>query len=81
MTQDDIEDGRSICVVRVAPMKPAEFVMFRIGQERSSGELTRGIKPPGDDRSVMDDRQALAVGLIDDRGRWCTFVPLSESIC
>jgi phage tail sheath protein FI len=32
MTQDDINNGRMICVVGVAPLKPAEFVIFRIGQ-------------------------------------------------
>jgi len=32
MTQDDIDNGRLICVIGVAPVKPAEFVIFRIGQ-------------------------------------------------
>ena len=32
MTQNDIDNGRLICVVGVAPVKPAEFVIFRIGQ-------------------------------------------------
>lgn len=32
MTQDDLDNGRLICVVGVAPLKPAEFVIFRIGQ-------------------------------------------------
>jgi phage tail sheath protein FI len=32
MTQDDIENGRLICLVGVAPVRPAEFVIFRIGQ-------------------------------------------------
>lgn len=31
MTQDDIDNGRLICVVGVAPVKPAEFVIVRIG--------------------------------------------------
>ncbi len=31
MTQDDIDNGRLICVVGVAPVKPAEFVIIRIG--------------------------------------------------
>ena len=30
-TQDDIDNGRLVCVVGVAPLKPAEFVIFRIG--------------------------------------------------
>lgn len=32
MTQDDIDNGRLIVVIGVAPTKPAEFVIFRIAQ-------------------------------------------------
>lgn len=32
MTQDDIDNGRLIMQVGIAPLKPAEFVSFRIGQ-------------------------------------------------
>jgi phage tail sheath protein FI len=32
MTQDDLDRGRLIILVGVAPVKPAEFVNFRIGQ-------------------------------------------------
>lgn len=32
MTQDDVDQGRLIALVGVAPVKPAEFVIFRIGQ-------------------------------------------------
>lgn len=32
MTQDDLDNGRLICEVGVAPLKPAEFVILRIGQ-------------------------------------------------
>ena len=31
MTQTDIDNGRLICQVGVAPAKPAEFVIVRIG--------------------------------------------------
>jgi phage tail sheath protein FI len=31
MTQNDIDNGRLICVIGVAPVKPAEFVIIRIG--------------------------------------------------
>ena len=31
MTQDDLDSGRLICVIGIAPLKPAEFVIFRIG--------------------------------------------------
>ncbi len=33
MTQNDIDNGRLICEVGVAPLRPAEFVIFRIGQK------------------------------------------------
>jgi phage tail sheath protein FI len=33
MTQDDIDNGRLICKVGIAPVKPAEFVIFRIQQK------------------------------------------------
>ena len=32
MTQDDIDNGRLVCLIGVAPVRPAEFVIFRIGQ-------------------------------------------------
>jgi phage tail sheath protein FI len=32
MTQADLDSGRLICEIGVAPVKPAEFVVFRIGQ-------------------------------------------------
>ncbi len=35
MTKDDIDNGRLICVIGVAPVKPAEFVIFRITQKTS----------------------------------------------
>jgi phage tail sheath protein FI len=33
MTQNDLDNGRMICLVGVAVIKPAEFVIFRIGQK------------------------------------------------
>ena len=39
MTQDDIDSGLLICLVGVAPVKPAEFVIIRIEQ------LTADAKP------------------------------------
>jgi phage tail sheath protein FI len=32
MTQNDIDNGRMVCLVGVAALRPAEFVIFRIGQ-------------------------------------------------
>jgi phage tail sheath protein FI len=33
MTQDDIDNGRLICLIGIAPARPAEFVIFRISQK------------------------------------------------
>jgi uncharacterized protein len=33
MTQDDIDNGRLVCLIGIAPVKPAEFVIFRIQQK------------------------------------------------
>lgn len=32
MTQNDLDNGRMICLVGLAPSRPAEFVIFRVGQ-------------------------------------------------
>ncbi len=37
MTQSDILNGRLICVIGVAPSRPAEFVIFRITQNMREG--------------------------------------------
>lgn len=39
MTQDDIDNGRLICIIGVAPVKPAEFVIFRITQFAGGSEV------------------------------------------
>jgi len=33
MSQNDVDNGRLICLIGVAPLRPAEFVIFRIGQK------------------------------------------------
>jgi phage tail sheath protein FI len=33
MTQDDFDNGRLICLIGIAPVKPAEFVIMRIAQK------------------------------------------------
>ena len=39
MTQNDIDNGRLIVQVGIAPVKPAEFVIFRIGQWTAGSSL------------------------------------------
>ena len=39
MTDDDIANGRLICVIGVAPVFPAEFVIFRIQQKTREPQL------------------------------------------
>jgi len=36
MTQNDLDNGRLVCLIGVALLKPAEFVIFRIGQFTAS---------------------------------------------
>lgn len=38
MSQDDIDNGRLVCVIGIAPVKPAEFVIFRISQKTGDAE-------------------------------------------
>jgi uncharacterized protein len=38
MSQDDIDNGRLICLIGVAPVKPAEYVIFRISQKTLEAE-------------------------------------------
>ena len=41
MTKDDIMNGRLICNIGIAPVRPAEFVIFRVSQltaEAGGGE-------------------------------------------
>lgn len=38
MTQDDWDNGRLICLIGIAPVKPAEFVIFRISQKTVEAE-------------------------------------------
>lgn len=40
MTQADIDNGRLICVIGIAPVKPAEFVIFRIGQWTGGSDVS-----------------------------------------
>ncbi len=40
MTQDDIDTGKLIMQIGIAPVKPAEFVIFRIGQWTGGSEVT-----------------------------------------
>jgi phage tail sheath protein FI len=38
MTQDDILNGRLICEIGIAPVRPAEFVIFRIFQNTAESQ-------------------------------------------
>lgn len=45
MTQNDIDNGRLVVVIGVAPVKPAEFVVFQIGQWIGSAEAPKHPAP------------------------------------
>ncbi len=38
MTQNDLDNGRLICLIGIAVVKPAEFVIFRIGQKTADAK-------------------------------------------
>jgi phage tail sheath protein FI len=40
ITQDDIDNGRLVCVIGAAPVKAAEFVIFRIAQWSGGSQVT-----------------------------------------
>jgi phage tail sheath protein FI len=40
MSDDDVLNGRLICLIGVAPVRPAEFVIFRITQSRSGSVIS-----------------------------------------
>ena len=40
MTQDDIDNGRLVVLVGIAPTKPAEFVIFRIAQVAKGSDIS-----------------------------------------
>lgn len=39
MSQNDLDNGRLVCLIGVAPLRPAEFVIFRIGQWTADRKL------------------------------------------
>ncbi|WP_316504840.1 phage tail sheath family protein [Nitrosopumilus sp.] len=39
MTQNDIDNGKLIVVIGIAPVKPAEFVIFRIAQTKGGSQV------------------------------------------
>lgn len=39
MTQNDLDNGRLICLIGIAVVKPAEFVIFRIGQKTADARV------------------------------------------
>lgn len=38
MSQDDILNGRLICEIGIAPVRPAEFVIFRVFQHTAESQ-------------------------------------------
>ncbi len=42
MTQSDIDNGRLICIIGLAVVKPAEFVIFRLTQFAGGSDVTEG---------------------------------------
>ena len=74
MSQDDIDNGRLICVIGIAPVNPAEFVIFRIQQktlEPAAVLANRQEEPPmpptlRDDPYPGYNFQVIVTGVSDD---------------
>lgn len=45
MTQNDLDNGRMVMMIGVAPVKPAEFVIFRIGQQTADARKKPSKRP------------------------------------
>jgi phage tail sheath protein FI len=41
MTPDDLDNGRLICLIGVAPVQPAEFLIFRLSQKTLEAEAAQ----------------------------------------
>jgi uncharacterized protein len=50
MTQNDIDNGRLVVEIGVAPVRPAEFVIFRIGQWTAVNDTEPAPPCPSDGR-------------------------------
>ena len=48
MTQNDLDNGRLVCTIGVAPVHPAEFVIFRIGQWTADRKVESQIPSQGE---------------------------------
>lgn len=48
MTQNDLENGQLICLIGVAPVRPAEFMIFRIAQRTGVMESSSADEAPTD---------------------------------
>ena len=66
MTQADIDNGRLIMIIGIAPVKPAEFVIFRIGQWTGGADVTeaerRGAEPDWKDITWLMENALILTG-------------------
>lgn len=65
MTQNDIDRGVAVMTIGIAPVKPAEFVIIRIGQWTATGHAFAAL-PPAAQSSVRDDLAKVAHSLDAD---------------
>ena len=60
MTQNDLDNGRLICLIGIAPLKPAEFVIFRIGQWTADRKVLVMLEHPERSAASRRDDMRLA---------------------
>lgn len=68
MTQDDILNGRLICEIGIAPVRPAEFVIFRIFQHPLRPSARSRSTRHGTHRSVTELPISLEIDSITQAG-------------
>src|SRR4030095_13712716 len=73
MDQNDLDNGRLVCLIGLAVVKPAEFVIFRIGQKTADarnqrGAMARDVRYPSFNYTVNFDGQEVFGGFSDVSG-------------
>jgi Bacteriophage tail sheath protein len=84
MTEDDIDNGRLRILVGIAPVRPAEFVIFRIGQWTAQSTETFDAPGSPSQRLCLRHHPVAAetvVVQVKEDGMWTTWRQVRELAC
>ena len=76
MSQDDIDNGRLTILIGIAPVRPAEFVVFRIGQWLPHSTETFAASGRPSERLCLRQRPVVAQSVlvqVKEDGTWTTW--------